>query len=203
MITRASDPRVIRTRAKVLATARELLQEGGIAAVTIDNVVSHSRVAKTTIYRHWASRSDLVVELLTSLVPAVPQVDTAGTLEDQLTTFLVVYGRQLEDGAWAAALPALIAAADRDSEIARVRRLVLAESQKPFVELLDAYASELKPVDTRDAAAQLFGPLLHRRLIDTGPIDRVLIDHAVGAFLARFGAQPSDVEPVEDQRSSV
>lgn len=169
--------------------------------MTVDSVVARSGVAKTSIYRHWPSRSDLVVELFTSLVPAVPSLQTAtGSLEDQLTALLVTFGRQLEDGPWAAALPALIAAAERDSELADVRRLVLAQSQKPFVDLLDAYAAELRPVEVRDAAAQLFGPLLHRRLIDTGPIDQTLIEHVVAAFLACHHTNPPDVEPVNGQR---
>lgn len=171
-----------------MATARELLQAGGIGAVTVEAVASRSGVAKTTIYRQWPSRSDLVVALFASLVPALPPVESAAPLREKLVALLTEHGRQLEDASWSAALPALIAAADRDPELDDVRRQVLHRAQAPFVNLLEAHAEELGTVDLRDAAAQLFGPLIHRRLIDTGPIDGSLIERVVTCFLACYRA---------------
>lgn len=171
-----------------MAAARELLQDGGIAAVTVEAVVARSGVAKTTIYRHWPSRSELVVALFASLVPSVAPLDNAGPLREQLVALLTEHARQLEEASWSAALPALIAAADRDPELDDVRRRVLHGAQAPFVELLEAHAGELSAVDRRTAAAQLFGPLIHRRLIDTGPIDASLIERVVSCFLACYRA---------------
>lgn len=167
-----------------MSAAAELLQEGGIAAVTVDAVTARSGVAKTTIYRQWPSRTALVVALLGELAPALPEPNTRGPLRAELIGLLTTHARQLEAGPWAAALPALIAAADRDSELDDVRRQVLGGAQAPFAALLEAHADELDDVSVRDTAAQLIGPLLHRRLIDTGPIDEPLIEQVVDGFLA-------------------
>ncbi len=57
---RPDDPRVRRTRAAVVDTAVSLLVEGGVGAVTIEAIVRRSGVARSTIYRHWPSRTDVV-----------------------------------------------------------------------------------------------------------------------------------------------
>ena len=51
----------MRTREAVLTAATDLLVEGGPSAVTIDAVVARSGVAKSTIYRHWESRDEVLV----------------------------------------------------------------------------------------------------------------------------------------------
>lgn len=180
------DPRIVRTRQKAMAAARELLQEGGLPAVTVEAVAARSGVAKTSIYRQWSSRSELVVSLFTSLAPAAPPLDLKAPLREQLIVLLTEHGRQLEEASWSAALPALIAAADRDPELDGVRRQVVHGAQSPFADLLIAHREELGDVNPREAASQLFGPIIHRRLIDTGPIHRSLIVRVVDCFLACY-----------------
>jgi len=45
-----------------LAAAYELLTEFGLSGVSIDEVSRRSGVAKTTIYRHWPSRTALLFD---------------------------------------------------------------------------------------------------------------------------------------------
>src|SRR6202007_1820534 len=47
------DPRWVRSRTRLLDAAAGLLRAGGIEAVTIDAVTRESRVARTTLYRHF------------------------------------------------------------------------------------------------------------------------------------------------------
>ena len=54
------DPRVARSRASLLEAATDLLVDGGPRAVTVDAVSERSGVAKSTLYRHFPSRDDLV-----------------------------------------------------------------------------------------------------------------------------------------------
>ena len=63
------DARVARSRAAVLRAATDLLVEGGPSAVTIDAIVVRSGVAKSTIYRHWASRDDVLLDVMESCAP--------------------------------------------------------------------------------------------------------------------------------------
>ena len=64
-------------RAKMLAAAHEVIVSDGLDACTVDEVARRSGVAKTTIYRHWASREALLADALGAL--GGPSPADAGT----------------------------------------------------------------------------------------------------------------------------
>lgn len=51
-------------RARILEAAYELFSRNGVQAVGIDAVISHSGVARQTLYRHFGSKEDLVLAFL-------------------------------------------------------------------------------------------------------------------------------------------
>lgn len=51
-------------RERILATASELFQMHGIRVIGIDRIISESKVAKRTLYRHFGSKDDLIVAVL-------------------------------------------------------------------------------------------------------------------------------------------
>lgn len=53
-----------RNRARLLGAARELIQEGGIACLTMDQLASRAGVGKGTVFRRFGSRSGLMLALL-------------------------------------------------------------------------------------------------------------------------------------------
>src|ERR1700731_1150267 len=76
--------RVQRSKEAVLATTNELMSEAGIGGVSIDEVSRRSGVAKTTIYRHWPSRSALLLDACSRLGSPQAPPDT-GSLRGDLT----------------------------------------------------------------------------------------------------------------------
>ena len=52
------------TAARVLATASELFYRDGVRAVGVDLIVARSGIAKTSLYRHFATKDDLVTAFL-------------------------------------------------------------------------------------------------------------------------------------------
>jgi AcrR family transcriptional regulator len=48
----------------VIRTAYELFTRHGLNAVGVDRIVAEANVAKTTLYRHFRSKDDLIVEVL-------------------------------------------------------------------------------------------------------------------------------------------
>ena len=56
-----------RTDAKLTAAVNRLLARQGYAALTIESVARESGVAKTTIYRRWSSKAEMVFELMIHL----------------------------------------------------------------------------------------------------------------------------------------
>jgi AcrR family transcriptional regulator len=51
-------------RERILSSAYELFSRHGIRAVGVDEVIRQARVAKATLYRHFASKDDLVLAFL-------------------------------------------------------------------------------------------------------------------------------------------
>src|SRR5215469_1803246 len=51
-------------RDKILATAADLFYQQGIRAVGVDLIVEQAGVAKTSLYRHFRTKDDLVVAFL-------------------------------------------------------------------------------------------------------------------------------------------
>lgn len=54
----------IGARERILESAYELFARSGVRAVGIDEVISRAQVAKATLYRHFASKDELVAEYL-------------------------------------------------------------------------------------------------------------------------------------------
>jgi AcrR family transcriptional regulator len=55
-----------RPRERIVSTARELFHKYGIGAVSIDTIAETAGTNKTTLYRHFASKEDLILECLRS-----------------------------------------------------------------------------------------------------------------------------------------
>jgi AcrR family transcriptional regulator len=58
------DETVKDARERILRTAYELFLKHGFTAVGVDRIVAEAGVAKTTLYRHFRSKNDLVVAVL-------------------------------------------------------------------------------------------------------------------------------------------
>ena len=59
----AAGGRRARTRDRVLAAARSILEADGFARLTMERVAAESGVAKTTLYRRWPTKAALCMEL--------------------------------------------------------------------------------------------------------------------------------------------
>ena len=183
------DPRVARSKALVLETAVELLAEHGYAGATIQGISDRSGVAKTTIYRHWPSRAALLAEAFVALLNTPAPPDT-GELRADLLTLLSRLARGLQHARWAALLPALVDAAERDPELGRLARQFSVDRRQTLRRVLDAGAArgEIPPgADTELAVHMLVGPLFYRRLLSHEPIPERFVQRLVDGVLAAIG----------------
>src|SRR5579863_1761120 len=65
--TKAVEARLLDNRARILRVARDLVSEGGWSAAVIVNVAAAAGIATGTVYRYFASKSDLYSEVLSKV----------------------------------------------------------------------------------------------------------------------------------------
>ncbi len=84
---KAGRPRSARSHQAILKATIELLTEEGFEAMSIEAIAARAGVGKTTIYRRWANKTDLVIDALDILRSEVPLIDT-GDLRSDLIAVL-------------------------------------------------------------------------------------------------------------------
>ena len=109
-------PRSAEPTTAILTATRALLAERGWADLTIAEVAARAGVAKTTLYRRWPGKADLVVDAMAELFSHLEVVDRGSMLQDALAT-VAQYVELLQLPETQAALLALAAEADRDPSL--------------------------------------------------------------------------------------
>jgi len=91
-------PRSVEADKAILDAALVLLAEVGPTALTVEEVASRAGVGKTTIYRRFATKDDLVVASLASLNESLPTEVAEGTVSECLVAMVAGWWAQQADG---------------------------------------------------------------------------------------------------------
>ena len=181
------DARIVRTRAAVVRTATELLVEGGPSAVTVDAVVARSGVAKSTVYRHWDSRDDLLLDVIRTNVPAIAPPDPALPFEPALRAFIAEVVDRLTDPHWTRLLPAMLMLKQHEPAVALIEGELREREAGAVADVIARGVAEgFLPdgLDPNEAITQLYGPLVFAQLTDVVELSPALGDRVVDWFLA-------------------
>jgi AcrR family transcriptional regulator len=185
------DPRVARSRAAVIRAGVELIGEGGLGAFSVDAVAARSGVAKTTIYRHWPARRDLLNEVFESFDSHTPTPDT-GSLRDDLRFLARDLAADLAGADWPKSLAVIIGEAEHDRGLAASHTAHVRTEMNPMRVVLERAVDRGDlPADTdiELAIEHLAGALFLRRFVLHGTstpdeADR-LVDLALGGLIPR------------------
>jgi AcrR family transcriptional regulator len=90
------------TRERLLNAARELIEEGGYGAASVLAIADRAGVAAGTLYRHFASKEELFVEVFRSVCAreeramraAADQLSEQATARERLETVLGTFARR-------------------------------------------------------------------------------------------------------------
>ena len=172
-------PRSETARTKILAAARSLLEERGLPGLTVEGIAARAGVGKPTIYRHWPNAQAVAMD-------AFLDHTDAGEAPSGRALALPALRRQLAGIAAAFASPAgrstaaMIAAAQNDSELAKVfrNRFIMKSRETGRALLLQAIdEGELRPgADLEIALDVIYAPLFFRLLIGHGRLDRAFTE---------------------------
>ena len=189
------DPRWLRSRTRLLDAAVDLLRTGGIEAVTIEAVTKASKVARTTLYRHFGCSSDLRAATLERLLPPVTPPPSTGSLRDRLVELVCRQATLYKEAplhpttlAWIA-LRSTDSGADDDHNWQQcnstLRARVIDHYRQPFEAILESpdARTQLGELDLELAVCQLVGPLLFAWMIGLRFIDHQDCVRIVDDFL--------------------
>src|SRR5229473_2208481 len=132
----ATDQRVLHSKKAVLAATYELLSMEGLGGVTVDAVSKRSGVAKTTVYRHWPSRTVLLLDACSQMGTKAQPPDT-GSLKNDLETLTAQVAGRLPTAPWTRIMPSVIDAAERDSKLAALQKRIHAEMRGAFQSVIE------------------------------------------------------------------
>lgn len=174
-------PRSASADSAILDATRAALVDRGWSKVTMGDVAARAGVAKTTLYRRWPGKSELVVDAVAVLFDELELPDR-GSLRADIEGVILSFAALLERPETSTSLMAVIAESTRDPALrARIRTAVV-NRQKRLVREGRTRAQirgEL-PRDADPAAAArqvdlifdvIAGAVLHRTLVSAREVD--------------------------------
>ncbi|MFI6208967.1 TetR/AcrR family transcriptional regulator [Streptomyces sp. NPDC051041] len=182
---RAGRPRSAAADAAILAATRAALVELGWSGLTLSDVAARAGVAKTTLYRRWSGKNELVVDAVAELFDELRLPDRgslAADIEGVVLQFAAILARP-EAGS---GLMGVVAESTRDDALRERIRASIVRRQKRLVLAGRARAEqrgELPPQADPEAAARtvdlifdmVAGAVVHRTLVSAEPADEAWV----------------------------
>lgn len=182
----AVDPRVIRTHDDVLETAIQVLIDEGWEAVTHQHIAQVAGYSKATLYKHWPSRTDLIVDAFSRFADMshhTPSGDLRSDLLREVTTFRTGMVQHRLDRV----LAVLSDLTHSVPELVPVRDKLVSDGEQVVRELLAPVCTEL---EVEAATLMLCGAVLHSALMHGQPPSDEVIEAAVDVTLRGLGRPP-------------
>ncbi|GAB7043266.1 MULTISPECIES: TetR-like C-terminal domain-containing protein [Catenuloplanes] len=180
------------SRRAILDATRALLAETGYADLTVGAIAARAGAGRQTIYRWWGGKSAVVLDALVDTVAAEGMtLPDSGDLRADLRAVLRATVAEFADPVLSATTRALTIETLADDDLAAQVRDRLLRPQ------LDAVKDRLRAggvppeVDLDLAVELLFGPLYHRWLLRTGPLDQDYADGLVDLVMTAIGDRRS------------
>lgn len=167
----------------VLVAALRELGSRGFAALRIDDVAAAAGVNKTTIYRRWPTKAELVMAALQAAPPSEPVCDETGDLRADLITLLGAKARLLATPAGRKIALAMMSMDDEMAARMRERRYSLpSELLRRAIERGDLPAA----TDPELVSELLYAPVLNRALVLNERVDATFVAAVVDHVLAGY-----------------
>lgn len=172
----------------ILNATLELLAETGYEALRLDAVASRAKASKATLYRHWPGKAELVVDAVRCYEQdhALAERTDTGSLRGDVLASLVGM-RDLMGGDLGQLMAGLLAALQKDPELARVvRSSMLEDKQQTTQRMIDrAVARGELPADTDPVVFPEVAPavMFMRMFIHGAPVDDAFLEHLTDDIL--------------------
>ena len=182
----AGRPRSAKADAAILDAATEVFCEVGYEGLSMECVASRAGVGKTTVYRRYPTKLDLVIAVSHALgAGLVPNPDT-GSVRSDLVAIAHGYTRMLTQSKSGKAIPMMLAAKSRDPELARAHEAFVAERRISIADVVQRGIDrgELRADTDPGLITDLVTGALFQRVLVTGqPVTDPYIDAMIDQVL--------------------
>jgi AcrR family transcriptional regulator len=191
---RPANPKV---KLAILRAAAQILDAGGIGAVTMEAVAERAGVGKPTVYRWFADRHAVAMAALMAIdddaditssgkIIAISQ-SPIRTLRKQLHSIVARFATS--SGRHVASM---IAAADRESEMAKAFRnhfvLTRRTEGRTLLQQAISVGDVRKDINIEVVLEAIYGPLFFRLLLGHAPLDAAFVDKLLHELMHGIGA---------------
>ena len=179
--------RTAKTRAAVVAATLEQLAARGYEQVSVEDIALRAGVHKTTVYRRWGTKEQLVADALRAAAESRIEVPDAGEVEADLRDLARAIQVTLTSQEGAATVRAIVSGARSSPEVAGILRRFW-EARLALVGTIveRAVARGQLPPGTNPAELMRYvaAPLFHRLLVMAEPLTTADADQSAAAAVA-------------------
>ncbi|QTZ95310.1 TetR/AcrR family transcriptional regulator [Streptomyces auratus] len=179
-----SNPRVQRTRHRVLTVARELLPQVGPAGLTYALLAERADVTRQTLYRHWPNRAALLFDLILEGPDLGNYPEPGSDVRTVATDWLKSLRAGISEPAIRTAVLAVTAQADHDPDSAQALARIGQDRRAALNKLLEPSGVQLDDAEY----TLLYGPVLARLFLDRSDVTDEFIDVVVAQWLTTLEA---------------
>ncbi|MFG3494786.1 TetR/AcrR family transcriptional regulator [Streptomyces sp. NPDC047928] len=196
--SRPGRPRSAAADEAILEATRAALVELGWSKLSMGDVAVRAGVAKTTLYRRWAGKNELVVDAVAVLFDELELPDR-GSLTADIEGVVRQFAELLERPETKTALMAVVAESTRDAPLRERIRASIVDRQKRLVQEGRRRAQlrgELPaPPDPGAAGGTddlifdvIAGAVVHRALVSAEPVDAEWVQRFTALLMGGLGA---------------
>ncbi|BBB00254.1 putative TetR family transcriptional regulator [Actinacidiphila reveromycinica] len=197
---RTGRPRSAEADRAILDATREALVELGYGGLTLGDVAARAGVAKTTLYRRWAGKNELVVDALAALFDEHLELPDRGSLRADIEGVVLRFAAVLDRPETRTSLMAVVAEAGHDAALRERIRAAIVDRQKHLVLLGRARAQRRGELPDGDGAADparddlifdvVAGAVVHRVMVSSEPVDPEWADRLARLLVGGLTAAP-------------
>ncbi|MDP9845325.1 TetR/AcrR family transcriptional regulator [Streptosporangium lutulentum] len=189
----AGRPRSARAEKAIIEATLDLIGENvGIAELSIEAIAARAGVGKTTIYRRWSNKEDLLVDALATLKAPLPPLQ-GGSVREDLVTYVEVFHRDACDARKRCVMNIAMNEAERHPRLVeRIRQATIEPRRAAITALLrrGMTGGELRAdLDPSIAMATLIGTMMwYVRSEGAAEASRELAERVVDQLLVGLGS---------------
>ncbi len=169
-------PRDTATHQAILDAASDILETQGYSGFSIERVASQAGVSKTSIYRRWASKGELLLDLYMIELDINALSGNGENFRDALEDYLSLSVKRLESAWWRSTIQSLVAEAQGDEKLAEAMREKVIRPRRNAARALIQKGIEdgnlRADIDFEILFDMVFGAMWYRLLIGHSPFDR-------------------------------